>query len=62
MFCTRKGQIKLTPHGALQMMLSLRSRKGVQVRYLPEKAEIKIHKVAGKSESKINRRQLQNCD
>lgn len=56
----RKGQIKLTPHAALQMMLNLRSRKGVQVRYLPEKADIDVPKIVGKKPGKINRRQLQS--
>lgn len=56
----RKGQIKLTPHAALQMMLNLRTKRGVQARYLPQKAEIQIQKVVGKEASKMNRRKLQD--
>jgi hypothetical protein len=52
-----KARLKLTPHGAIRMMLNLRSRKGVAVRYLPETVEVDIPKTLGKNDSKINRRQ-----
>jgi hypothetical protein len=53
-----KARLRLTPHGAIRMMLNLRSRKGVAVRYLPQTVEVDIPKTLGKNESKINRRQL----
>lgn len=57
---SRRGHLKLTPHGALLMLLNLRSRRGVAVRYMPQKAEIDIPKSIGSGGiSKINRRQLQ---